>query len=154
MVILTADSTDAEVMIALDASIRRARGMRRALLIELRHNIESADHYIAGDWPVGRAINDLQTNKYEATLEAKRFKLSRLKERPGDRIEGDIIGDVAQHEPYVGWTTEKLISNIYDKIEELRGIVRTNPRDRNFRKGVRLINIRKLMILLVKHIHS
>lgn len=154
MVTLTADSTDAEVMTALDASIRRARGTRRALLIELRHNIESADRCIAGDWPVGRAINDLQTKKYEAALAAKRFKFSKLKERPGDRIEGDIIGDVAQHEPYVGWTTEKLISSIYTKIEELRGIVRTNPRDRSFRKGVRLINIRKLIILLVKHIHS
>ena len=60
MVTLTADSTDTEVMIALDVSIKRARGTRRTLLIELRHNIESTDKYIAGDWPVDRAIKGLE----------------------------------------------------------------------------------------------
>ena len=154
MATLTADSTDAEVMTALDASIRRARGKRRALLSELRDNVESTDKYIAGAWPVDRAIRDLQTTKYEAALAAKRFKFSSLKKGWGDKVRQNVVGDSAQHKPYVGWTTEELISNIYSKIEDLQGIVRTNPRDTSIRKGVRLINIRKLMILLVKHIHS
>ncbi len=84
----------------------------------------------------------------------KKFKFSKLKKSQGDKIGKDIIGDVAQHDPYVGWTTEELISHIYSKIEDLQGIVNTNPRDRSIRKGVRLINIRKWIILLVKHIHS
>lgn len=153
MVALTAGSTDAEVMTALDASIRRARGTRRALLIELRDNVESTDRYIAGDWPVDRVIATLKTPQYESALKRK-FKFSKLRKGWGDKVKENVVGDSAQHKPYVGWTTEELISNIYSKIEDLQGIVRTNPRDRSIRKGVRLINIRKLMILLVKHIHS
>jgi len=154
MVTLTAASTDTEVMTTLDASIRRARGERRALLIELRHNVESTDRYIAGDWPVDQAIKGLEVTKYESASK-KKFTFSKLKKSWGDKIEKGTVGDVAQHEHFVGWTTEELISHIYSKVEVLQGIVNTNPRDRIVRrKGVRLTNIRKWIILLVKHIHS
>ena len=102
----------------------------------------------------GSALDHETTPTYRLTVRASDGELADsaiITVEVTDEYEAPyVFGDTL----YVGWTTEKLISNIYDKIEELRGIVRTNPRDRNFRKGVRLINIRKLMILLVKHIHS
>jgi hypothetical protein len=54
----------------------------------------------------------------------------------------------------VGWSTERLFSNIYVKIKDLQTIVRMDPENKKIRKGVRLINILKLMLLLMKHINA
>jgi hypothetical protein len=65
-----------------------------------------------------------------------------------------VTGKQPQYRQYVGWTTERLFSNIFVKIQDLQTIVRIDPRNERIRKGVRLVNILKLMLLLMKHINA
>ena len=66
----------------------------------------------------------------------------------------EIVGDQSQYKRYVGWTTEKLLSNIVVKIRGLKTTVEMDPDNVKIRKRVRLINILKLTLLLIKHINS
>jgi hypothetical protein len=66
----------------------------------------------------------------------------------------NVAGKHPQYQRYVGWTTERLFSNIAVKIENLQTIAKMDPDDRRIRKGVRLVNILKLMLLLMKHINT
>jgi hypothetical protein len=48
----------------------------------------------------------------------------------------------------------RLFTHIYVKIKTLKTLVDIDPENEKYRKNVRLINLRKLMILLLKHISS
>jgi hypothetical protein len=143
--ILTIISTTASVLPTLDRLIKGTRGRKRALLLELRSDIQLIGLYTEGDSPIDKVIAKLEIEKMEAALESD-FNFRSLKK--------STVGDVPQQRPYVGWTTEELFSSIYLKIKQLQTIVEIDPDNEQFRKSVRLINIRKLMILLLKHIVS
>lgn len=70
------------------------------------------------------------------------------------KVTEDVAGDQPQYQQYVDWSTERLFSNIYVKIKDLQTIVRMDPENEKIRKRVRLINILKLMLLLMKHINA
>ncbi len=148
--ILTIISTTASVLPTLDRLIKRARGRKRVLLLELRNDIQLIGLYTEGDSPIDKVIAKLEIEKMEAALESD-FNFRSLKK---GKLKQSTVGDVPQHRPYVGWTTEQLFSSIYLKIKQLQTIVEIDPDNERFRKSVRLINIRKLMILLLKHIAS
>ena len=103
-----------------------------------------------GDSPIDKVIARLEIKHMDAALESD-FNFGSLKR---GKLKQSTVGEVPQHRPYVGWTTEHLFSSIYLKIKQLQTIVEIDPDNERFRKSVRLINIRKLMILLLKHIVS
>lgn len=148
--ILTGISTTASVLKILDSLIKRTRGRKRALLIELRSNIQLIDLYTEGDLPIDKVVARLETSHIRTALESN-FNFNSLKR---GKLKRSTTGNVPQFRRYAGWTTERLFSNIYLKIKGLQTIIEIDPDNERFRKSVRLINIRKLMLLLLKHIQS
>jgi hypothetical protein len=134
----------------LEDLIKRSRGTKRALLIELRGNIQLVDLYIEGEPPIDEIITRLETRHMESALESG-FNFNTLKK---GGLRQSAAGDVSQFAAYVGWSTEDLFSSIYLKIIELQRIVQIDTHNPNYRKSVRLHNIGKLMLLLLKHIRS
>jgi hypothetical protein len=129
--------------------VRGTRGWRQKLQLELLSNIELIFSYVRYDLPVADVIAKLQTAHMKAALESG-FNFNTLER---GRVTERITGKQPQYQQYVGWTTERLFSNIYVKIRDLQTIVEMAPRNERIRPGVRLINILKLMLLLVKHIN-
>ena len=149
-VVLTAISTTASLIKTIDSLIKGTRGRKRALLLELRHNIGVIDLYTEGNSPIDSVIAKIETEQLKAALESN-FDFGSLKR---SKVKKRTAGKTPQYKRYIGWTTEKLFSSIYLRIKELQTIVEIDPYNERYRKSVRLINIRKLIILLLKHIRS
>jgi hypothetical protein len=133
-----------------NAWVRGTRGWKRKLQLELLSNIELVFSYVKYDLPVDDVIANLRTGNMKAALESG-FNFSSLKR---GRVTRDVAGGQAQYQQYVGWSTERLFSNICVKIRDLQTIVKMDPDNEKIRKSVRVINILKLMLLLMKHINS
>jgi hypothetical protein len=138
------------VLETINGWIRGTRGWRRKLQLELLSNIELIFSYLRYDLPVDDVIANLQTANAKSALESG-FNFKSLKK---GNVRNDIAGDQPQYQQYVGWSTERLFSNIYVKIKDLQTIVSMDPDNEKIRKGVRLVNILKLMLLLMKHINA
>jgi hypothetical protein len=138
------------ILETINAWVKGTRGWRRKLQLELLSNIELIFSYVRYDLPVDDVIANLQTARMKAALESD-FNFNLLERR---RVAPAVAGEQPQYQQYVGWTTEQLFSNIYLKIQDLQTIVKVDPQNKRIRKGVRLINILKLMLLLVKHVNA
>ena len=149
-IILTAVSTTASVLKTLDSLIKRARGRKRSLLLELRRNVGLIGLYTEGESPIDSVIAKLETKHLEAALESN-FNFNSLK---AGKVKKSTARGIPQYKRYVGWTTEQLFSSIYLRIKELQTIVEIDTYNKRYRKSVRLLNIHRLMILLLKHIRS
>lgn len=95
-------------------------------------------------------INKLDTRVYAAASE-NGFDFNTIKK---GKVSARLLSDVKQLKPYAGWTTEELFDNIYLRINQLKNIVEIAPDNKNFRLNVRLKNLHKMMVLLVKHVKS
>jgi hypothetical protein len=138
---------------AINAMIKQSRGQRRELLRELQNNINQISVYIeSGEEPerIDRVIAALQVSCYEAASKAG-FDFNSLKK---DRVASSLTKDIPQFKAYSGFTTEQLFDKLYTWIHRLKIIVKDYPSSPKFRKRVRLINVWKLMLLLVKHINA
>lgn len=142
-------SPTVEVIRLLADLLKGQKGTQRKLLLELRRNLELISLHTEGETPIEKVIPKLVTQEFEAALQ-RDFDFSNLKkgkineksaETPFERL-------------YLGWTTEALISNIYLKIKTLQDILEIDPQNPHYRMSVRLNNVRKMIILLLKHIGS
>ncbi|MEA3374748.1 MAG: hypothetical protein U9R72_00880 [Chloroflexota bacterium] len=138
------------VLETVNAWVRRSRGWKQKLQLELLSNIELIFSYVKYDLPIDDVIANLQTENMKEALESG-FNFGSLRR---GRLTEEVAGDQPQYQQYVGWSTERLFSNIYVKIRDLQTIVRMDPHNEKIRKGVRLTNILKLMLLLMKHINA
>jgi hypothetical protein len=142
--------TTTSLVKALQSLLKGSRGVKRALLLELQSNIQLILLYREGAVAVDKLIRKLDVSHCRAALESN-FNFASLKR---GRVSEALTQGVAQFRPYVGWTTEQLFSNIYLKITELQSIVDMDSDGKQLRKGVRLLNAFKLMLLLLKHLKS
>ena len=142
--------TTTSVVRALQSLLKGSRGLKRALLLELQKNIQLILLYREGEVPIDKLIRKLDVSHCKAALESN-FNFTSLKR---GRVSKALTQGVAQFRPYVGWTTEQLFSNIYLKITELQTIVDMGGDGKQLRKGVRLLNALKLMLLLLRHLKS
>jgi hypothetical protein len=138
------------VLETINAWVKGTKGWKRKLQLELLSNIELIFSYVRYDLPVDDVIANLRTAHMQAALESG-FNFNSLKR---GRVTESITDKQPQYQQYVGWTTERLFSNILVKIEDLQTIVKMDPQNERIRKGVRLINILKLMLLIMKHINA
>jgi len=138
------------VLKTVNSWVGKAEGDRQKLLLELESNIELIFSYGRYDLPVDDIIARLKTASIKAALEGSSFNLNAWKK---GKITKRVAGKEPLYQRYVGWTTQRLLSNIYVKINDLQTIVEMTPHKR-IRKRVRLINILKLMLLFIKHISS
>lgn len=148
--ILKGIDTTTSVVKALQSLVKGSRGVKRALLLELQSNIQLILLYTEGTVPIDKLIRKLDVSHCKAALESN-FNFSSLKR---GRVREALTEGAAQFKPYVGWTTEQLFSSIYLKLKELQSIVDIDSDGKQFRKGVRLLNALKLMLLLLKHLKS
>jgi hypothetical protein len=130
--------------------VKGTTGWKQKLLVELQRNVELIFSYGRYNLPIDKVIANLQTMQIEAALESD-FDLNSLKK---GAVTEHTAGKEPQYQQYVKWTTERLFSNIYVKIKDLQTIVEIDPHNESIRKRVRLINILKLTLLLLKHINS
>jgi len=143
-------SSAAAVARAIRPLLRNTRGTRRLLLLELQKNINLIYLYTEGGASIDRVIRRLEVAAYEAAVQSGfNFKSFTRKTVPQA-----LVKDAPQLSPYVGWTTELLFEGIYLKIHTLKSIVAVDARKEGLRKNVRLLNILKLMLLVLRHLKS
>jgi hypothetical protein len=148
--ILQGINTTASVINALNTLIKGTKGTRRALLLELQSNIRLIMLYADGGAPIDKVIKKLDVSQCKAALESN-FNFNSLKR---GRVQRAVTQGTPQYKAYAGWTTERLFSNIYLKVRDLQNIVEIDPGNKRFRKNVRLLNVLKLMLLLLRHLRS
>jgi len=69
-------------------------------------------------------------------------------------LKDKTIRKVPQFKKYVGWSTERLLENIYVKVKQLQTIVEMEGGKKNANLDLRAKYLLRLMILLLSHIHS
>jgi hypothetical protein len=141
-------SSAAAVTDTVSALVRNTRGTRRSLLLEVQRNINLLYLFIEDEAKQAVVINKLETRCYDEAIKSN-FDFARIKR---GKVSKRVVGDIAQFQSYVGWTTEQLFENIYLKIHALKSIVEIDPKNRRFRVSVRLKNLLKMMLLLLKHV--
>ena len=137
----------------INTLIKQARGQRRELLRELRNNINEISVYIesgSGEAGIDKLISTLQVACYESASKDG-FDFNSLKR---GRLSLTSLKQLPQFKAYGGFTTEQLFDKLYASIHRLKIIARDYPDHPGFRKRVRLINIWKLLLLIVKHINT
>lgn len=148
--ILKGIDTATSVAQTLRSLVKGTKGLKRRLLLELQANIQLISLYTQGSVPIDKVIRKLEVTHCRAALESD-FNFNSLKR---GRVSKTLARRLPQFEPYVGWTTEQLFTNIYLKIRELQHIVEIDSDNKRFRKNVRLLNVLKLMLLLLQHLKS
>ena len=137
------------VLETINAWVKGTKGWKRKLQLELLSNIELVFSYVRYGLPVDDVIGNLRTENMKAALESG-FNFNSLRR---GRVAESVAGKQPQYQRYVGWATEQLFSSIYVKTQDLQTVVKMDPQNERIRKGVRLVNILKLMLLLMKHIN-
>ena len=121
--------------------------------MELQNNINRISVYIESgedEKGINKVIAALHTGCYEKANKDG-FDFNSLKRR---RLSASLLKDLPQFKAYKGFNTEQLLDKLYTWIHRLKIITKDYPENRKFRKRVRLINIWKLMLLVVKHINT
>jgi len=148
--ILSGLSNVTSVLSTLNGLLKGSRGMQRTLLLELEGNIRLILLSVKGGAPLEKVVPRLETASIRQAMESG-FNFNALK---SGKVKLKAVGDAPQMQSYIGWSTEKLFANVYLKIRDLQHIVDIDSGNNRFRTGVRLQNILKMMLLLVRHIRS
>jgi hypothetical protein len=132
----------------VSSTLKSAKGHKRRLLLELQENIDLIDLWQMKRFPIDKVILKLERKHYESAI-SDDFNINGLKR---SALRTSTTRAVPQFQAYIGWSTERLVDNIYRKIKQLQDIVEMDTGNRKIDKAARLGNIYKLMILLVHHI--
>ena len=143
-------SSAASVAKTIQSLIKNTRGVKRSLLLELQKNLNLLYLFLGDESKVSTIVNKLDVRVYEAAVKTN-FDFNDIKK---GKLNPRVTGNLKQLQPYVGWTTEQLFENIYLKIHQLKSINEIDPANSKFRVGVRLKNLHKMMLLLIKHVKS
>lgn len=143
-------STTASVASTFQSLLKNTRGTQRALLLELQKNINLLNLFVDDTSRTHTIIKKLNVAEYEKAVKSD-FNFKDLKKT---RVSGRLVKNIKSLQIYAGWQTEQLFENIDLKIHQLKSIIDIDPDNKNFRLSVRLKNLHKIMILLLKHIKS
>ena len=143
-------STTASIAKTFQSLLKNTRGTQRAVLLELQKNINLLTLFIDDESKLKTIIARLDVSEYEKAVKSE-FKFNVLKKT---RINPRLVTGIRSLQSYAGWQTEQLFENIYLKIHQIKSINDIDPNNKKFRISVRLKNLHRLMILLLKHIKS
>ena len=143
-------NTTEKVASTLYSLIKGTKGNKRSVLLELKENINLVLLYTDTGAPIDKVIRKLSTSQYRRALAAG-FNFNSLKR---GKVSAKMIAGLDWYRPYIGWTTEQLFEHITLKISELQNIIDLDTDNKKFRKSIRLKNILKLMLLLLRHIKT
>ena len=128
--------------------IKDAKGNKRKILLELQENIDVIFLWKNKGFPIDKVIIKLERKYYDQAV-SENFKFNSLKK---STLTESTTREVPQFQKYIGWSTEKLLDNLYRKIKQLKDIVEMDTENNKINKNTRLSNIYKNMILIVHHI--
>lgn len=143
-------SSAASVAKTIQLLLKNTRGVKRSLLLELQKNMNLLYLFLDDGSKLTTIVNKLDMHVYEEAVKSN-FDFKDLKKT---KLSPRLVGDIKQFQPYVGWSTEQLFENIYLKIHQLKSIAEIDPENVKFRLIVRLKNLHKMMLLLLKHVKS
>lgn len=128
----------------------RSRGDSRALIGELKDNLMYLDMVASDDVPLGDVVDGLSVVEYKR-LSREGFNFNKLKKSKIARYPSLKSTDL---ESWGGKETQELIDSIYNRINEIKIKFPHVGSKKKYRWAVRVINIRKRMWLLLKHVGS
>ncbi|MDH5445054.1 MAG: hypothetical protein OEY52_05815 [Gammaproteobacteria bacterium] len=141
-------SSAAGTVSAFSKVIKGTKGDSRALLEEIKENAGLCWLVVEKDLPPEKVIRELASREYDRLLRTefdfnvlKRKRIRTYKEIKHTELSG-----------FAGKTTEVLLVNIYDKLKELKRIERIDKNTRGIRWRVRIINLQKRILLLLRHL--
>jgi hypothetical protein len=140
--------TASSALKTLGALAKSRKGIERSFLLELRQNISLIDEFQKKDLHADRLILQLESEKFFRLYESS-YNFSRLQR---SRVSADTTAGIAALKRYIGWDTERLVSNVYQKIIHLQKIVRIGYDPKRILIRRRLINLLSLLLLLSRHI--
>jgi len=143
-------STTASIAKTFQSLLKNTRGTQRAVLLELQKNINLLNLFVNDDGKLQSIIKKMEVAEYEKAVKSD-FNFKDLKKT---RVSARLVKDIKSLEKYTDWQTEQLFENIYLKIHQVKSILEIDPDNKKFRLSVRLKNLHKLMILLLKHIKN
>ena len=132
----------------LSKCLKRSKGDSRALLSELKNNLTYLDMVVDDDIELRQLIDQISSDEYQR-LSKNGFDFNSLKHK---KISIYPSLKNTNLESWSGKSTEELIENIYDKINDLKiryPLVADKP---NYRWKIRINNIRKRIWLLLRHV--
>ena len=142
--------TTEKMVKSIDAVMKNSKGHKRAVLRELKENLNLLLLARKNQLPPDKVISRLECKNYLSAADAgfnfKSIKRSFLKAK--------TTCDVPQFKKYIGWSTERLLENIYLKVKQLQDIIDMQVAAKNLNIDARLENLTRLMILLFQHIKS
>lgn len=133
---------------AFKGVMKGTRGDSRALLEEIKENAGLCWLVVEKNLEAEKIIKELSTKEYDRLLRTD-FNFNSLKRRPVADYKTIKDTELAS---FAGKPTEGLLVNIYDKIKELRRIYRIDRHTPGIRWRVRIINLQKRNLLLLRHL--
>lgn len=143
-------SSAAAMARTMQSLLKNTRGVKRALLLEVKKNLNLLYLFEGDADKLASIVNNLEVRVYEEAV-ASNFDFNDIKK---GKLKPRLVKDIKQLQAYAGWSTEQLFENIYLKIHQLKSINDIDPGNSRFRLNVRLRNLHKMMLLLIKHVQS
>ncbi len=141
-------ATAQQAINAMQARLASRRGTRHALAMELSQNLELLRLGLHLHARPCEVVNQLQDTAYrQAVTAGYRFKrLNRSKIGPKS------TGNQPALRRYHGWSTERLLDNVYHKITQLKQLCALSDIDSRVNFEARLRNLFQLMAVLAIHL--
>ena len=134
----------------LSALIKGKKGAKRALIDEIRHNSTVCWLYLNRDADLAKVISELSHDVYDE-LSAKGYDFNSLKR---GKIKSHPSLKKSDLKYFVGKNTEKLVDTIYQRIKKLKLTFKLSSENPKNRFPVRVRNIQKRILLLLRHMRS
>lgn len=148
--LLKAFGTATEALKAFTGWKSKTKGDARSVIEELKENSRYLWAVLEEDVPLEKVVSDLSTKEYDRLLK-EGFDFNSLKKQ---KIGKHSSLDGTDLSSWQGKETQELVSNIYDKIKDLKT---KYPLSKNSTKILwrrRVKNTQKRILLLLKHVSS
>ncbi len=125
----------------------KTKGNIRSVIEELKENSRYFWLVIEEDVPIDTVISNLKTVEYDR-LSKEGFNFNSLKK---EKIPNYASLNETDLSSWQGKETEKLVSNIYDKIKDLKTQYPYSKDSKKIKWKQRIINAQKRILLLLRH---
>lgn len=128
----------------------KTKGNARSIIEELKENSRYLWLVLEENVPLDAVVSNLSTSEYDRLLKDG-FDFNSLKKR---KIGNYVSLDGTDLSSWQGKETEKLVSNIYDKIKDIKTKYPLSKDSKKIRWKRRAMNAQKRILLLLKHANS
>ena len=134
----------------LSTLIKGKKGAKRAILNEIRHNSTVCWLYLSRDADLAKVISELKHDIYDE-LSAQGFDFNSLKK---GKIKSHPSLKRSDLKNLIEKSTEDLVDIIYQRIKDLKLTYKLSSDNPKNRFPVRVRNIQKRILLLIRHMKS